>query len=323
MAKEIKNIGTINHVTKLEKGAVINLSDWQMAVSDNNGDVVLIDMFVEPFKKEDSGYEIHTGAWRITPKNGLQPVVFTHTPYFETETSEKMLEAFNNFLNNLHVYEELGISSKKRGVLLCSEPGIGKSSLINNFCSKLDLKSTCVLYIDSEYVDFEVVQTMFRKNKNKEVKNIVLIVEDIGGTNQEENGSRISGTLLNFLDGQEGVFCTPTLIVGTTNYVSEMKNKPLLRPGRFDVVLEVLPPALPECALILKGILKRDITEEELKCIDGKKFTPAVLKEIAIRHRLYNIPFNEAAKQVAKQLEIIKIKEKESVGFARITNWED
>lgn len=323
MAKEVKNIGTINHITKLEKGAVIDLSDWQMSVSDNNGDVLLIDMFVEGAKKDDADYEIQTGAWRITPKLGLQPVKFTNTPYFETETSAKMLEAFNNFLNNLHVYDELGISSKKRGVLLCSDPGVGKSSLINNFCSKLDLKNTCVLYIDSEQVDFEVVQTMFRKNKNKEVKNIVLIVEDIGGTNQDESGSSISGTLLNFLDGQEGVFCTPTLIVGTTNYVSEMKNKPLLRPGRFDVVLQVQPPDLPECALILKGILNRDMTEEELNCIVGKNFISAILKEIAIRHRLYSISFEEAVNQVSKQLEIIKIKTQESVGFARFSGMGD
>lgn len=318
MIPEIKK-GTVVAVEEMSVGKVLTLTDWQIACSTPDGNIKLVSIDVHQ-QPDDVGYEIKPGAWRIAPKGGLQKVNFQQSVYYPTETSAKLNKIFSTFKDNLHVYDELGLTIKRRGVLLGSNPGIGKSSLINNFCSKLvNDSAACVLFIDNENVDYETVQTMFRKDK-KEASFIVLVIEDIGGSDLTQKASKVDSTLLNFLDGQEGIFNTPTLIIGTTNYLDLMQASINSRPGRFDVVMEVAPPAEAECIDFTERFLKRVLTDSEKTSIKGKKLSPAYLRECVIRHRLDSITFEEAVSEILKQRKLSESGEhgsggKASVGF--------
>jgi len=294
---------TVREVTTLLPGVKVNMRDWHLACSSPDGNIQLVSMDVEEKPSEDSGYEIQAGSWRVTPRLGLQSVKFANNAYFETATTRRLVKFFNTFKNKLHVYDLLGIKTKKRGLLLGSIPGVGKSSLINYFASKIDAADkACVLYIDSQDVDYEIVQTMFRKAKPGDgVDFIVLIIEDLGGNDLTHRRHNVDSTLLNFLDGQDDVFKIPTLIVATTNYMDLLGETLNDRPGRFDLVLQVDPPSDDESMTLLESFIKRTLSASERKAIAGKQFTPAYLRECVIRHMLDDISLEEAVEQLNSQ----------------------
>jgi SpoVK/Ycf46/Vps4 family AAA+-type ATPase len=303
MGKKVKLISTI----PLVEDVAFELNDWHISAKNNEGQTVIYNFKVEEqeesFEKE---YKIIPGSYRITPKAGLQPISFSNSKYYETATSKKLLNKFRVFQKNIHVYEELGISKKTRSLLLASEPGVGKSSLINYFSYNLqqltENAKSCILFIDNEAVDFEVVQKMFKTAKKEDVDFIVLVIEDIGGSGLNERRNSVDSTLLNFLDGQDGVFKIPTLIVGTTNYLDDL-GQALRRPGRFDDVIEVDLPSDEECIQITTDYIKRELSESEKNAIKGKKLNPAYLKEAVVRHKLEDISLEESMEQLAKQKE--------------------
>lgn len=303
----------VKSLVTLAPGVEFELRDWQIACSADSGSMVIANLDIEESKEENAEYEIQKGVWRITPKQGLQKVNFLNSVYYATETSVRLGNIFQTFKKNIHVYEELGIKAKKRGVLLGSVPGVGKSALINNFCQNLTKETdACVLYIDNSNVDYELVQTMFRRAKLEDASFIVLVIEDIGGSDLEEQTHHIDSTLLNFLDGQEGIFKIPTLVIGTTNYLDLLQDSITSRPGRFDIVLQVQPPSDEESIKFVQDFMKRDLTDSEKKAIVGKKFTPAYLRESVIRHRLDEIPFEEAVKALFDQRKLSESKSHKS-----------
>lgn len=296
---------TVQSVSQLIPGQKIDLHDWQVISSYPDGTHMMADMTVESIAdgvEDDIGYEIKKGAWRITPKLGLQAVHFSDSVYYPTSTSQRLGKIFSTFKKNLHVYDELGLKEKRRAVLLGSAPGVGKSSLINNFAKSIQKEAdACILYIDNENIDFEVVQKMFRKAKVEACSFIVLVIEDIGGSDLESRNHNVDSTLLNFLDGQEGMFKIPTLIIGTTNYLDSLQNSLTSRPGRFDVVLEVANMNAAESIQFAEDFIKRELTAPEKKAIQDKNYTAAYIKECIIRHRLDDISLEEAAKELDAQ----------------------
>lgn len=312
-------VAKIKSIQKLAPGAEIPLSDWQIACSSPDGTINLAVLDIDMPEQDTSNYEIKKGAWRISPKSGIQKIEFQNSTYYKTETSQKLQNIFSTFKQNLHVYEELGLKTKKRGVLLGSEPGIGKSSLINNFCSSLVSETdACVLFIDNENVDFEIVQKMFRNCKENVVSFIVLVIEDIGGSDLYSRNHHVDSTLLNFLDGQEGIFKIPTLVIGTTNYLDMLQKSVNSRPGRFDIVMEVQAPGEAESIDFVQKFLKRELTESEKESIKGKKLSPAYLRECVIRHKLDSISFENAVEQILKQRTLSEEKAHKSGGLTRL-----
>lgn len=303
--KETRKHGKVRSVVELKPGAIVNFNDFQVCASNADGSIHMVNMDIHEPKPEgpqNENYRIVPGAWRITPRQGIQPIQFSENVYFETETSAKLSKIFNTFKNRLHVYDELELQKKKRAILLGSKPGCGKSALINHFCKTLlKEKNACVLFIDNQNVDFETVQTMFRTADKNAVDFIVLVIEDIGGNDLNSRRQNVDSTLLNFLDGADGVYHIPTLVVGTTNFLDELSETLTDRPGRFDVVETVQPPKDEDTIFLAESFIKRHLTQSEKEAVTGKGFTPAYLRECVIRHKLDDITMEEAVSQLQAQ----------------------
>jgi len=320
----------VRSITKLEEGVTVELGNYQIVVNktiesvDENGNVVkvnvphLLDMDINTFDKKKS-YNIMPGAWRVTPQTGLQPMELADVQYYETDTSKELMRHFNVFMNNIYVYRKHNIAPK-RGFLFGSEPGVGKSSLINYFSRQMiKVPNTCILRVDSSEVSYETIIDMFTNADPSKISLIILVLEDIGGSGLEERASRVDPDMLNFLDGNADVFKIPTLVVATTNYLDVLNKTLTSRPGRFDIVREVEPPKDEEIVFLVEKFMGRSLTESEKKLFAGTKMTPAYSKEAVLRHELYDISLEDAVTQVLLQRKKAETgslkKEQRSMGF--------
>lgn len=293
---------------KLKEGESFKVHPMHIAATQPDGSVDLYNLTLSKDEDTSASYRIAPGAYRITPKAGLSRIGFPDVIYFETEQSAQLKSLFIKcFRNKIEVFKRANIIPK-RGILIGSPPGAGKSSCINHLCKQIVAESpdSCVLYMDSSDISIELLYKMFREaTESSSVKFIILVIEDIGGTKLQERAERIDCDLLNFLDGAPGVFNIPTLIIGTTNYMDELSSTLTERPGRFDDKIIVQPPDDKACRILANQysevISHRTLTETECDHIIGKGFTPAYIKEIVLRAELYEISIAESAKQLGEQ----------------------
>jgi hypothetical protein len=317
-----ERIAVVKSVTPLEKGAEVSLHDFQICSSNDKGEMFLVDFDMKDHSSRDTGYEIRPGIWRITPQDGLQHLDVPPVQYFETDTSVELLNHMNLFVNKQDVYKRLKIPTR-RGILLSSSPGQGKSSLIKYFVQSLKARTdVCTLMIDNQDVSWEKITRMFAAGApGEDVSLIVLVIEDIGGSELDQRARRVESDMLNFLEGADDCYKIPTLIVGTTNFINELGARLVDRPGRFDMVIDVQPPKDKDIRLIVEGLKGRPITDEESASLFGKGFTPAYCKEIVIRSELYDMSIMAAAEELEKQRKKARDqthgeKDKTRVGFS-------
>lgn len=228
------------------------------------------------------------------------------------DNTDKILAEANKFFNKLDVYKQLGREAK-RAILLCSPPGVGKTSAINEVCNKFlnEQEGTCVIVWDTSDVSSSSVNRFFLKKSRftSKVTRLILVMEDIGGGTVEDHyGARgVDSSLLNLLDGVGSPFGdVPTFIISTTNNPEQSVGALIDRPGRFDKVIELNTPNEKESVELLKFIAKRDLTEEEVesgKLASKNKFSIAHLQEIVVRSMLDDSSFMEVTKQLIKHKE--------------------
>lgn len=226
--------------------------------------------------------------------------------------TKRIVREANTFFNKLDIYEKLN-RPKKRGVLLYSAPGLGKSSAITEFCSNMVSKDpgTVILNWPTDQVKSSDVASFLSENTEftPECTKLVLIIEDIGGGERTYNGDKsVSSSMLNLLDGVSVVFKLPTFIVATTNYPENLLTA-LVRPGRFDLMLELHPPNSDERKALFEFISGRELLPDEETAIRSKEadgFSIAHIEEIIVRSLLHD----KTIEQVIKELDSIRQKQK-------------
>lgn len=255
---------------------------------------------------------------------GLAPTELRNQPLLTSVMNTRAIkQQVYAFFNKIEVYKRLK-QPLKRSILLYSAPGLGKSSAIGQTCSELreeDTGTVVLLWPSSELKAEDVSNFLsFAADYTPEVTRLLLILEDIGGMQEEGNHRHVSAGMLNMLDGMGVTFTVPTFIIATTNFPESLMETLNDRPGRFDELIELLPPKGDERVAILEFIENRTLTDSEKSALMNKRadsLSIAHLKEIAIRAALFDKTFDEVIDQMLNHKKRIKknFSKQESMGI--------
>jgi hypothetical protein len=229
------------------------------------------------------------------------------------------------FFDNLDIYEELG-EPKARKILLFSDPGMGKTAAITQYCVQACEQDpgTVVLVWPTAEIEAHQVSSFLSKfsEYTEECTRLILVMEDIGGGERDGySGNRsVDSAMLDLLDGIQVTFKLPTLILSTTNYPQNLLSALADRPQRFDLLLQLEPPSYEEQVDLIEFIGKQAIDDDTKTALQefGKDFSIAHLKEVVIRSKLHKKGLGDTIKEIQKHRDRFKNnfeEEKESMGF--------
>lgn len=295
-------IKKISKISELQEGTIIDIPESDLCLQ---SDTHIIQMeYIKP-DEDTNKYEIKPGVFTLEETAagvGLAKIELRERNLLTgvNNTAAVTREA-ELFFSKLHIYEKLE-RPKKRGVLIHSKPGMGKTSSIERFCGELIKQDTgtVVMIWPTSQVDADSVSSFLstRSMFTPECTRMILIIEDIGGGEREEGGvSPVDSGLLNLLDGVGVTFKLATFIVATTNHPEKLLESLANRPERFDLVMALNPPNAEERVLLLEFISKRELSDDEKDAVANIKgtenFSIAHLGEVAVRALLHDKTYRQ------------------------------
>lgn len=154
------------------------------------------------------------------------------------------------FVARLPQYQALGLPTK-RGVLLVGPPDTGKTLLGKILCSTLP---TTFLWVSpGQLGDAAHLGWLF--NLARELQPAILFLEDLDLYASRWTGGDVAlGELLNQLDGFAGN--RGLLTIATTNDLQAIEPALADRPSRFDRIVRLDPPGMPERLALLRRFLQ-------------------------------------------------------------------
>lgn len=310
MSNETGKFKVINRTSlaALAEGMVKELPESDLTIQ---SDTHLIQLEYNEKERERKKFIIKTGCFSMSDTSmGVILEKFELREYELLKTIDNtsmILTERDRFFNKLDVYKTLK-RDPKRAILLCSPPGVGKTATINDVIkSSLKEEGTAAVIWDTSEIRASSVNKFFlsRSTFHKDVKRLILIIEDIeGGTSEDDYSSKgINSSLLNFLDGVGNPFKgIPTFIIATTNNPERSVGALIDRPGRFDKVIEMKTPNAKECYELLVFIRKEEKKEDEMKkaaeLAAKNEFSIAHLQEAVVRSLLDDITVKAAVEQL-------------------------
>ncbi len=345
MSKEMKlgkfELQRIVTLTELKnKTAVLEESDYTDRVS-IDGEVNFFQFKFIPADVQESKFVMTKGSFYLEQTNtGIKPrkIETRQTQILDSTNSAKEIrKRIDAFFNKLDVYREEGIENPKRGMLVHSGPGVGKTTIITKVMNEYVQEfNTCVLVWPSDAVHPDDVQEFLGSDCDwSGIDRFLLVIEDLGGGSDiwGSQQTKTPAALLNFLDGIEAVFKKPTFIISTTNNADAFQDNIISRPGRFDIVLGLPAPTRSDRINLLKFFCKNKWTfdqKEENELADLTiGFSAAHLKEVYLRSRIDDKTMFETATEIKQQIDKIKSsglsvdkRSSGSVGFGE-RSWED
>lgn len=207
----------------------------------------------------------------------------------------------------------------KRGVLLAGPYGTGKTMQAFNAARVATENGWTFLYINTPN------ELPYAIAFAKQYGRTVIYAEDIDRALAGTQRTTSMDEILNTLDGIDSK-AAPIITILTTNHL-DMINKAMLRPGRLDAVIEVLPPDAEAVIRLVKSY-GRGLVDENTDltpvgaALDGQ--IPAVVREVVERSKLAFVSRTQgkvvpmkliaddiinATKQVKKQQELTAIKQ--------------
>ncbi len=155
-------------------------------------------------------------------------------------------------LKNRKVYEDLGIQMPG-GILLYGEPGVGKSLMASCFIKASGLTSY-VCRKDQPNGDFvKHIKETFEEAAKK-APSIVFLddMDKFTNSDEERRDSEEYVTVQSCIDEVKG---QNVFVLATVNNINKLPRS-LTRPGRFDRLIEILPPTGKEAEKIIEYYLK-------------------------------------------------------------------
>lgn len=299
------------NLDELAVGERIEESDF--ATLTQTGNFVQLEYIEE--SEQVRNFEVKPGIWTIikTPMGlDLQTTSYTNDKILDSFIHTKQYsERINKFFNRLDVYKKHGIEVPKRGALLYGPPGGGKSTLITKLIKEYnDLQDTVIVNWPTDKYEASAVKDFIKTFKYTDTcKQMILIVEDIGGTEQDQGRARSDSSLLSLLDNQEKTFTIPVYIIATTNFPENFLANLTNRPGRFDDKFLVSNPTAKFRAALLEFFAKEMTTAEILTEIQKEKYaslTPAHIREVVIRSDIYEQSIEQTLVDILKEIAVFK-----------------
>ena len=299
-----------------------------------DGDLHFFQFKYTPSKTTTKQFKMERGVFHIEATNsGLKPrkiEVKTSSILENTNAVTQIRTRIDAFFDKLHVYKEEGIDNPKRGMLVHSAAGVGKTVCISRVTADyVRDHNTCVMVWPSDAIHPDDFQEFLGSQCDWEgIDRFLLIIEDLGGGSDiwGSQQQKTPASLLNFLDGVENIFKKPSFLIATSNNADSFQSNIISRPGRFDVVIGLALPDASERIALLKFFAKdrwnynNQETRELEKLTEG--FAAAHLKEVYLRSRIDDKTMFQTAnelkkhiEQIAKGLSLDKAKNNGSVGF--------
>jgi len=340
MANKLKyKLANLKTLKELREGAHIFSAEYTLPVRLENDEVAIaqFDMIEEDYK-----VYLENKVYDLTLINNQVAAVETkvqNVDYLESSSLGILIKKhLDLFFNNLSVFKDLGITNIKRGALLHSSAGFGKSATIAKLCKEyVANQNACVLVWPTAEIESDQVKNFITRVADfSKVNKMILVIEDIGSGNLDEgiHHNSVDASLLNFLDGLSVTFPIPTFLLATTNNPDSHLPSLTSRPGRFDLVIKCPELSDEDRVTFYKFFAKKDYIldakdETELLFL-SKKFAIAHIKETFIRAKLehsimkeraFSYHLLDAAKEIKIWIEqqiagtLSKGQKKVSVGF--------
>jgi cell division protease FtsH len=257
-------------------------------------------------------FHVHPGIYTMASENNrlvLAPTSFTSQALLEDYVNTKEItDKVETFFSKLDIYKKFNLDPK-RAMLLYGPPGTGKSLIISKVATAYAAtKDTLVVVWPTDKFEARQVKDFiksFEYTKNA-VSKLILVIEDLGGVEQDNSRRYSEASLLSLLDNVEHTFSVPTMIIATTNFPENFLENLTNRPQRFDDVIEVKRPEGAARSRFLEFFSLNEASEQAKAKIALKKydvFSVAHVKEVIIRSALYDISLEAAMDQLLIQTE--------------------
>jgi len=301
---KVKKITNLNEV---KEDQIIPESDYSTLTPEGN----FVQMIYVESKEDPKPYEVTSGIFTIHKSMAgfsLEKTSFTKDDILEDFVNTKEIEdKADCFFRNVHKYKDLGFEVATRKMLLWGPAGTGKSTAIAKVCNKYNgTGNTAVIIFPTEKLESYEVKDFVKTFDYKGVDRLILVMEDVGGSEMSEVRRASDSGLLSLLDNQEKTFKIPTLVIATTNYPEAFMGNLTNRPGRFDDKIKAAAPNAEGRVKLAEFFLKRELLEDERAILSDKSkgglLTPAHIKECLIRSIIHEKTFHQAVTQVIEEI---------------------
>ncbi|AWU42575.1 ATP-dependent zinc metalloprotease FtsH [Blattabacterium punctulatus] len=309
--------------------------------------ILLIIFWIFVFRKIGSSaagpgsqiFNIGKSRAKLFDENDNVKVTFKEVAGLE-EAKEEVQEIVE-FLKSPHKYTKLGGKIPK-GVLLIGPPGTGKTLLAKAVAGEAKVPFFSIS--GSDFVEMFVgvgasrVRDLFEKAKEKSP--CIIFIDEIDAIGRARGKSNIAGsnderenTLNQLLTEMDGFGTHTNVIVLAATNRSDILDKALLRPGRFDRTILVDPPELNERKEIFRVHIQKLILSDKIDINFLARQTPGfsgadianICNESALiaarknRSKIENKDFLDAIDRIIGGLEkknkIIKPNEKKRIAY--------
>jgi cell division protease FtsH len=284
---------------------------------------------IEGYAKNNNFYR----GKRLELRSGIKMVCLKEKPWddvvIDEEIKKELCKNTVGFINNIKLWEELGIPPK-RGVLLEGEPGTGKTII----CKALMTEASGITCINANAYAINrpgYIEEIFEAAED--LAPCLLFIEDIDmvGQTRARPGSGSNPILASLLGAMDGIEQkAQVLTIATTNCLDSLDKALSERPSHFDRIIKIgLPDKEQRRTIItrLREKIKLDEAGQEYLagCSDG--LTPAQIQEVvftlAIEHEepeKCREEFSASARTLEKTVQKIKNKNSTGLGFKHKNN---
>jgi cell division protease FtsH len=187
-----------------------------------------------------------------------------------------------DFLRQSERWVQYGIPVK-RGILLCGEPGTGKTIICKALMSAAE-NITCITTNAYALAAGGYITQLFELADD--LTPSIVIIEDIDliGQSREEFGYHQGPALIELLAEMDGIEEQEKIVtIATTNHLENLDKALSQRPSRFDKVIKLTRPSVMHRRELISRLCRKipmDNKIQEYIAIKAENFTPAQLQEI-------------------------------------------